>query len=651
MSPGSAGQNKARQEIRAFLEQLDSGEPPDADCLREHLNRWDTLLEEHDESRIESLFLLKERMKELNMLYEVIQCLQTPRPDLNLDHVINEVLRVIPDGFRLPEHTIAILELGGRTYRSGSAKTSGNDLVNRKTLTSGHELELRVSIGESVENPYFLKEEKVLLDRVAWLLARFYSHYLAVRDLSEKKEQYRTILYSIGDGVIATDKSGVVQQMNSVAENLTGWSESEAAGMKVENVFRIINEESGKKVDNPVDKVLKHGRTVALANHTLLISRDGKEIPIADTGAPVKNEKGEITGAVLVFHDQLNERALLNKLEESEKKFRSIVELAPEPIFIHIDFKFAYLNPEALKLYGAKSAQELTGTSIFDRFHSDYHEMSRNRITRPNNTQDKTGELSRQLHVRLDGSHVWVETAGTPIEFDGKQGALIFVRDVSRQVRHELEARENLKEKEVLLAEIHHRVKNNLAVVTGLLELEAELSDTPEIREVLKKADSRIRSMALIHEKLYKSDSFAEIDFGAYIIELAGFIQEHYSSDKKRIHMSFDLDKVYLDITRAVPCGIILNELITNGMKYAFKNRSEGTVTIGLTRKDKEAVLEYKDDGTGFGQQVVEDINSGNIRSLGMQLIAGLTSQLKGKMEIGNAQGARVEIRFPVNNS
>ncbi|MBP3191680.1 sensor histidine kinase [Natronogracilivirga saccharolytica] len=646
-----ANHHKTRKEIRTYLENIESGETPDPERLRDHLKRWDAQLEQQDKYRNENLFHLQERVKELSMLYEVIQCLQTPRPDLNLEHVIKEVLRVIPDGFRLPENTAAVLKLNDKVYQTGAFHPSDNDLVSRKTLTSGHELELRISIAAPDDALYFLKEERVLLDRIAWLVARFYNHYLTVLNLSEREELYRTTLYSVGDAVITTDIFGLIQQVNPVAAELTGWKEEEAIGRQIEEVFCIINEDTREKIENPVGKVLQHGRIVALANHTLLVSRKGREIPIADTGAPIKKENGEITGVVLVFHDQLKERALLNRLEESEEQFRSMVELAPEPIFIQTDHKFAYLNPAAVKLYGAESEHELLGTPVFDHFHPDYHDVIRNRIMRLNVKREKVEELSRQVHIRRDGSHVWVETVGTPIYYEGKEGALVLLRDVSEQVRHEQAARENLKEKEVLLAEVHHRVKNNMAVISGLLELEAEMSDTPEMKEVLKKAESRIRSMALIHEKLYKSDSFAEIDFGAYIIELAGFIQEHYSSDKKRIHMSFDLDKVYLDITRAVPCGIILNELITNGMKYAFKNRSEGTVTIGLTRKDKEAVLEYKDDGTGFGQQVVEDINSGNIRSLGMQLIAGLTSQLKGKMEIGNAQGARVEIRFPVNNS
>ena len=134
--------------------------------------------------------------------------------------------------------------------------------------------------------------------------------------LQESEELSRTTLYSIGDGVIATDAAGLVARMNPVAELLTGWSEAEASGKPVARVFQIINEETRAEVGNPVEHALREGKVVGLANHTLLIARDGSERPIADSGAPIRNEKGEVTGVVLVFRDRTDERAAQKALHE-----------------------------------------------------------------------------------------------------------------------------------------------------------------------------------------------------------------------------------------------------------------------------------------------------------------------------------------------
>ena len=136
------------------------------------------------------------------------------------------------------------------------------------------------------------------------------------RGLRQSEVLFRTTLFSIGDAVMVIDLNGQVQHLNLAAERLTGWTEQEAKGKLSEDVFKIINEESRQKVESPVAKVIREGIVAGLANHTLLIAKDGSERPIADSGAPIKNDRGEITGVVLVFRDQTDERAAQKALEE-----------------------------------------------------------------------------------------------------------------------------------------------------------------------------------------------------------------------------------------------------------------------------------------------------------------------------------------------
>ncbi len=203
-------------------------------------------------------------------------------------------------------------------------------------------------------------------------------------ELSKRESLFRTTLYSIGDAVITTDEKGNIRNMNQIAENLTGYKENEVRGTELQNIFKIVNEFTLESVENPVQKVLREGVVVGLANHSLLISRDGRKIPIADSGAPIRDEDGKIIGVVLVFRDQTNEREIQRKIEESELRYRQFVYFSPDGIWrfdfdipISIDlpadeqiqkmFDYAFLaecNDVFAKMYGFESPKEIIGARL-----------------------------------------------------------------------------------------------------------------------------------------------------------------------------------------------------------------------------------------------------------------------------------------------
>jgi PAS domain S-box-containing protein len=178
------------------------------------------------------------------------------------------------------------------------------------------------------------------------------------KTITENESEFKTILYSIGDALIITDKFGMINNINPVAENLTGWKETEAKGKSIEEVIRIINEQTRNKVENPVEKVLREGTVVGLANHTLLISKDGKEIPIADSGAPIKNDEGEILGVVLVFRDQTKEREAIAKIEKSEFRLnRAEIASKSGNWELHLDTKKIIGSKGACLIYGVNASE------------------------------------------------------------------------------------------------------------------------------------------------------------------------------------------------------------------------------------------------------------------------------------------------------
>ncbi|MCU0474284.1 MAG: PAS domain S-box protein [Bacteroidales bacterium] len=185
--------------------------------------------------------------------------------------------------------------------------------------------------------------------------------------LNESQEEFRTTIYSIGDAVITTDINGHIRNMNVVAEKLTGWKESDVVGRTIGDVFNIVNEESRDKVESPVQRVLKEGLVVGLANHTLLISKNGKEIPIADSGAPIHNEKGVITGVVLVFRDQTQERRAQKTLQESERKFRETVKYLDEGYYsVTVDGLLIDHNQAFNRILGFDIEKDMKGAKLPD---------------------------------------------------------------------------------------------------------------------------------------------------------------------------------------------------------------------------------------------------------------------------------------------
>lgn len=213
--------------------------------------------------------------------------------------------------------------------------------------------------------------------------------------------------------------------------------------------------------------------------------------------------------------------------------------------------------------------------------------------------------------------------------------------DEKKQTKERLEL--ELEEKKVLLREMHHRVKNNLTVVSSLLCLQTDQVKTAEdARQALEESRNRIYSMALVHEHLYQTSCFSRVGMRSYIGEVIKELKNHHCPDKK-VDFTYSIQDIHLDITLAVPIGIILNEILTNSLKHAFKNREEGRISVNLNRRNACTYkLSVRDDGPGFP----EGRNSEDIDRLGIKLIKILAKQIQGNLTLRNRDGAEIEITF-----
>ena len=223
--------------------------------------------------------------------------------------------------------------------------------------------------------------------------------------------------------------------------------------------------------------------------------------------------------------------------------------------------------------------------------------------------------------------------------------------ELRREIKQREEAQEqinnSLKEKVILLREIHHRVKNNLQVISSLLNLQSGYISDKKSLEVFRESQNRVRSMALVHEKLYRSKSLNKIDFSDYINSLARDLFNSYSVENKRISFISDFMGTFLEIDTGILCGLIVNELISNSLKHAFPDGKKGEIFISMhLNSDNKYDLIFKDNGIGFSS----DIDLKNTDSLGLQLVTSLTSQLGGKIKLTSNGFTQFEIIFPANN-
>lgn len=340
---------------------------------------------------------------------------------------------------------------------------------------------------------------------------------IAQNKLENQKKWFSTVLLSIGDGIIATNANGQIELMNHVAEELTGWTMDQAKGESLQDICKLMDEGPSEEIENPVEKILTKGDLIDSATECLLVNKSGKPIAITTIGAPIKNENGQILGAVLVFHDDTKKREDKLNLEKS------------------------------------------------------------------------------------------------------------------------------LAEKNVLLQEVHHRVKNNLQNIIALLALQAEHVSDKTLYAIFNETQNRIKSIALVHQHLYQGTNFRAIEIGPYLQGLTTSILGSYDAS---ILLAVHSNDVKLNLDRAISIGIIVNELVTNAIKYAFPDRTGGQIDIELMEIDKNNLsLIVKDDGVGTSGQIDMATSS----SLGMQLISDLTKKINGTIDIDTQKGTKVTITFPID--
>lgn len=319
-----------------------------------------------------------------------------------------------------------------------------------------------------------------------------------------------------------------------------------------------------------------------------------------------------------------------------QAKFEAVVETAGDGIITADEFgRVESFNAAAERMFGY-SAEEITGESV-GLF------LSAGEAPFDVGLGEAVGSRREASGRRKDGSAFPVELNAGEVDFGERRIHTLILRDITERKREEGEIKSSLREKEILLKEIHHRVKNNLQIISSLLNLQSGHIRDPRALEVFKEGQGRVRSMALIHEKLYQSDDLARVDFHEYISNLAAYLFRSYEVNSGAVTLNVEAEDVLLGVDTAIPCGLIINELVSNSLKHAFPAGTGGSINIRLRPAGPERLtLAVSDDGVGLPP----GFDARNTPSLGLQLVNTLARQLGGEVEVARGSGAEFKITF-----
>jgi PAS domain S-box-containing protein len=486
-----------------------------------------------------------------------------------------------------------------------------------------------------------------------------------IRDITERKrsaEQFRLAIEAAPTGMLMMDDSGSMVLVNAQIEKLFGYPRAELLGQKIEMLVPVRLRAShphyrSEFFSDPKARAMGAGREL----HGL--RKDGSEIPIEIGLNPLRTSEGNFVLSSVV---DITER------RRSVEQFRMAIEAAPTGmLMMNRGGEIVLVNMQIEKLFGYPRA-ELLGQKIEmlipERYRAQHPGFRQGFFSVPKARAMGGG---RELHgLRKDGSEIPIEIGLNPLQTPEGDFVLSSVVDITERKRADTE-RENLleqlrtlnadlegrvtertsqlsatlREREVLLQEIHHRVKNNLQVISSLINMQARQLEDDSSRDALAECQTRVQAIALIHEKLYQSKDYSRVHFSEYAKSLASNIFSATGLSPQSVSLRLNIEDVALGVDKAIPCGLILNELITNALKHAFPPPMLGTVNVELHKPGAHVVsISVSDDGVGMSDKPEKKASP----SLGLSLVHTLVEQLEGEIEIVRDRGTTFRITFPL---
>ncbi len=456
----------------------------------------------------------------------------------------------------------------------------------------------------------------------------------AENELKRVLEQLRSHLENSPLGVIEYTKDLYITKWSKKCEEMFGWSEEEMIG---KHAFDFIHEKSKKEVVD-VGFELSKGDVNGNISYNSNYTKSGKVVDCIWYNSIIKNEEGEVINVMSLVEDITFKNRAEEQLRESEYRFRTLVNNSPYCIHeIDMNGVLMSINKAGLGIVGLSDVNEIVGLPYLQNI----GEKDLPRIT---DLQERAfkGEHSEFEYDSIYGKRFLSSFVPIKDKEGNVQRLMGMTQDVTERKKNEETIAKSLQEKTTLLSEIHHRVKNNLAIVSGLLQLQSNETNDERLTYAFDQSINRIISIAMVHELLYKSQDLSSINIHSYLDSLLPAITRTLKDDRKNIDVEIDIEDYKMNINEAIPLGLLFNELFTNSFKYAFEEGKKGKITVRLKVEDNCVIVLYEDNGKGFG----EENDFEEPRNLGLTLIHTQMSQLNAKYEVDTNSKFKLEFKF-----
>lgn len=486
---------------------------------------------------------------------------------------------------------------------------------------------------------HYLNQGLDLLPAAEYYYLQVYAYRLS-KEISLKSENYKEALSSFEKYSIARDSLN--SEMNKREISII---------QSKEKLFEIEQQNKILEYQNTVQKLQIKYKNRATALFLVIIGVAFILIGVF-TWLYIKTKRSRtvLEGLNQQLDREMAERKLAEvNLRVSEASYRFLADNTPD-LIIHLDSRarLVYISPSCEAVLGYPIDEFRSSFTPLMMIHPEYHEAMKGLYREMVDTGEPT--IFTYEALRKDGSKFWVESLSNPLadpETGKFNGTIAVIRNIAERVKYEDQLAENARQKEILLREIHHRVKNNFAILTGVMTLQKFSADNKELTNLVDDLQTRIRSMSLVHELLYKNENLDVIPFDIYLMQLAHIVAS--ANRNKPVHLVYDLDPCILDIEIVLPLGLVVTELLTNAFKYAFDTSGDSTLNMKLKIHERDAAnapLKWKLMVRDNGKGLPEGFSLENVTTLGSSIVKMLVSQVEGTVEARNENGACFEIIF-----
>jgi PAS domain S-box-containing protein len=466
-------------------------------------------------------------------------------------------------------------------------------------------------------------------------------------ELGESEEKFKLLFEESNEGILYLDSKGNIIDVNPKALKMAACTKKEIKDKHFLDLIGLFNLDVEALMDAFDDMLLdltptkaewkmqnKHGEQLTILAHPSLIKKEGKTVGIS-----------------VILEDITEQKRAEEAQRESDKRYRTLFEASPTSItLLDISGVIIDCNNSTEKLIGY-SKDEIIGQHFEKLMTLDQQDLPKVKAKLFKLLEGEDIKPYELNIIRKDGKKRWINIINSLILKDNEiAGFQVIAKDITARKKAEDRLKQSLKEKEVLLQEVHHRVKNNMQIISSLLKLQSRQIKNKKAVEMFKDSQQRIKSMALVHERLYRSDDLASIDFKAYVNALVKDLFRSYKNNNGNVKFNVAVKNVSLGIDYAIPCGLIISELVSNSLKYAFpkdfNNSKQNEINIKLCSRGKNEIeLTVSDNGVG----IPPDLNYKKTKSLGLHLVNLLVEdQFQGNLKLSRAKGTNFQIRFKV---